>query len=201
MNGNNVSNGDRCSCDKSELVESDSSKSKSPMSSKDKKNKISLFNLRRARSLHFTSKRNKKTPQSSTSPSTSTNSIEKTPKWSIKFNCTKKEPKVAFNQENQNCCRCTCYRRTNDHFSGTNTVVTSEVSEKTSTGASVSSSSSNVAVRGYNESRAGQEEALDPISNIDIEQADGIRGIYSTAPATSSIPNIIISAPFLDMQW
>lgn len=202
MNNSNTSNGDRCSCDKSELVESDSSNSESQASSKDKKSKISLFNLRRARPLHFTSKRNKKSAPLSTSPSTSTNSIKKSPKWSIKFNCTKKEPKVAFNQENQNCCRCTCYRRTNDHFSGTNTVATSDTSEKTPTEASVSSSSSsNVDVRECSESPAAQAGPSDQIPNIEIEQTDGIRGIYSTAPATSSIPNIIISAPFLDMQW
>lgn len=201
MNNSNTSNGDRCSCDKSELVESDSSNSESQASSKDKKSKISLFNLRRARPLHFTSKRNKKSAPLSTSPSTSTNSIKKSPKWSIKFNCTKKEPKVAFNQENQNCCRCTCYRRTNDHFSGTNTVATNDTSEKTPTEASVSSSSSNVDVRECSESPAAQAGPSDQIPNIEIEQTDGIRGIYSTAPATSSIPNIIISAPFLDMQW
>ncbi|KAJ8910835.1 hypothetical protein NQ315_015570 [Exocentrus adspersus] len=193
--GDPPSNEEKCSCDKSELVESDSSNSESPLSSKDKKSKISLFSLRRARPLHFASKRSKKSPQ----PSSSTNtSIKKSPKWSIKFNCTKKEPKVAFNQENQNCCRCTCYRRTNDTSSNTN-LASNDVGEKASPdSSSTCSGSSNVdADSGENRAQAGSDQSPD----VEIEQADGIRGIYSTAPATSSIPNIIITAPFLDMQW
>lgn len=188
-------NGDRekCSCEKSELVESDSSNSESAHS-KEKRSKISLFGLRRARPLHFASKRSKKTPMSA---GTSGSSIKKSPKWGIKFNCTKREPKVAFNEENQNCCRCTCYRRTNES-SGSNEAVPAEDDGKTPAEASVSGSS-NVDVE-YNDNRP-QVAALEQIPTVEIEQIDGIRGIYSTAPVANAISNIIISAPFLDMQW
>ncbi|XP_068892301.1 suppressor of cytokine signaling 5-like isoform X2 [Tenebrio molitor] len=113
---------EKCSCDKSEpSQESDSSNSESSAAPKDKKIKISLtslgLNLRRGRS-----KRNKKahqtTPSSSFGASTSKEITKKSPKWGIKFNYTKKEPKVAFAEENTNCCKCTCYRRTEEHEAG-----------------------------------------------------------------------------------
>ncbi|KAJ8947586.1 hypothetical protein NQ318_010098 [Aromia moschata] len=195
---------ERCSCERSELVESDSSVAESPTSSKDKKSKMSLFNLRRGRPLHFTSKRNKKPAQpsssSSSSPAAGPAAAKKSPKWrGIKFNCTKKEPKVAFNQENQNCCRCTCSRRANENFSGSTGAV-SAVDDKRPTEAPVDGGSPGAEAAETAEDRT-QNASHDQIPHVEIEQADGIRGIYGTAPVTSSIPNIVIGAPFLDLQW
>ncbi|KAJ8969660.1 hypothetical protein NQ317_004890 [Molorchus minor] len=199
MDSTSTSSTEKCCCEMSDHIENDRSNTDSPTSSKDKKSRISLFNLRRGRPLRFTSKRNKKPTQSSTPPCSSSNSVKKSPKWgSITFNCTKKVPKVAFNQENQNCCRCTCYKRINQDFSGSNTVVSDGDSIKIPSDPSISNSNSSVDVVDNIEKRI--QGVPDQIPHVEIEQADGIRGIYGTAPVTSSIPNIVISAPFQDMM-
>lgn len=136
------SNNDKCTCDKSENAqESDSSNSDTSPSTKDKKNKISLqsisLHLRRGRSLHFRPKRSKKCGEStscstSTSPNSSIN-LKKAPMWGLRFNCSKKEPKIVSSVDNQNCCKCTCYRRTEEHHLGAGVVFTNEPGEEDET--------------------------------------------------------------------
>lgn len=120
------SNQEKCNCEKNEYVpESDESTSDSPSPSKEKR-KISLtslgFNLKRGHSLHFKSKRNKISNESSSNSigatSNGSTNTKKSPKWGLRFNCIKKEPKVVAAAEPQNCCKCTCYRRTEEHHLG-----------------------------------------------------------------------------------
>lgn len=54
---------EKCACEMADSLESDSSNSEPQPVSKEKRSKINLFNLRRARALHFNSKRSKKAAQ------------------------------------------------------------------------------------------------------------------------------------------
>lgn len=118
---------DKCICES--MQENNSSSEISP-NTKEKKNKISFqsfaLNLRRGRSLHFRYKRAKKNEdntargETDTSPGTSRAS-KKGPLWNLKFNNGKRGLKVASN-EAQNCCKCTCYRRTEEHHLGAGVV-------------------------------------------------------------------------------
>lgn len=130
-------NSEKCTCDKSDNTQ-ESDSSSSDASPNTKKNKISLqslgLHLRRGRSLHFRSKRSKKNDESSSSSSTnssptSSSSLKKSPIWGLKFNCSKREPKVS-SVENQNCCKCTCYRRIDEHHLGAGVVFENEPVQK-----------------------------------------------------------------------
>lgn len=201
---------DKCLCEKAEPSESDSSTSDSSTPTKDKKSKISIFNLRKA-GVHFPSKRSKnKLSQSNGSTSNSTNSIsKKSPKWSFKINCTKKEPKVAFTtQANQNCCKCTCYRRTEsaDNVSTTSTSPEQQNHEKSSSARSIveaaSTSTASTSTDLNIECRL-EDDAVDSnkemtINEPQVTQEERInessgRTIYDTA---SSTQNIVV-----DMHW
>lgn len=115
---------EKCTCEKSDVTQdSDSSNSDLSPGTKDKKNRLSFqslgLHLKRGRSLHFRPKRSKK--QSESSSANSSPSSKKTPIWSgLKFNCARKEPKVV--QETQNSCKCTCYKRTEEHHLGAGVV-------------------------------------------------------------------------------
>lgn len=81
------------------------------------------FNLRRGRSLSFTGKKNKKSPTSdeTTSSLSGTSSsvgvIGKSPKWPLKFNCSKKDLKATLpTQDEKNCCKCTCYKKKDENI-------------------------------------------------------------------------------------
>ncbi|XP_044270078.1 suppressor of cytokine signaling 5 [Tribolium madens] len=172
MDSSSSSSIEKCNCDKSEpSQESDSSNSE--CSPKDKKIKISLtslgLNLRRGRS-----KRNKKsnqiTPSTSSGAGTSKEITKKSPKWGIKFNCAKKEPKVAFVEESTNCCKCTCYRRTEEHEAGPGTVFASEDNERT-----------NEIVDQSNE-----EENREEVQN-ENEEGEGVKGIYGISRNSSCL--------------
>ncbi|CAG9761612.1 unnamed protein product [Ceutorhynchus assimilis] len=100
---------EKCSC----TTESDSSNSESPQT--EKRSKMCLFNLRKARSLHFNSKRNKK-PQ---------NPVKKSPKWSLNFN-SRKETKL----EKPACCKCACARSLEEPTAGPSIAVSEEPQEQ-----------------------------------------------------------------------
>ncbi|XP_060520728.1 suppressor of cytokine signaling 5 [Cylas formicarius] len=186
---------EQCSCEKSS-IQSDGSSLELHVY-KEKRSKINLFNIRRARSLHFNSKRNKKVSQnipSTSGASACSGALKKSPKWNIKFNYPKKEAKETVGDQLRNCCKCTCYKR---EFSN------------------VASNSE------WQENRDSNLEKDEPIKNnnlaherdarvdlhapqLEIEQSNNVRGIYGTAGANNSAPfNIVINAPFVnvDVQW
>lgn len=196
---------EKCLCEKTEPVESDSSTSDSSTPTKDKKSKISLFSLRKAAAapLHFTSKRNKnKLNQSNGSnPQNACNSIsKKSPKW-FKINCIKKDPKVAFNQSNQNCCKCACNRRTDESTSTTQESIDETkirpVVEAASTSTASTSTDSAITNSEDETTEEGNKEPASLNNEPQIPQEernnDPGRGIYDTA---SSTQNIVV-----DMHW
>lgn len=232
MDSTSNSSIEKCTCDKSldvahASIESDSSNCSTlsehhqtaPSSSgatKEKKLK-KLFNLRR----NFPPKRSKKHSPTETASNTrfcnssSSNnsggccctnapSSSKSSKWSIKFACTKKEPKVALNASEvgsnaSHCCRCKCYRRLGSDSSLAGNLVNDSPSEDANLDSSSSAATSNnnnlleevLIENGVDNNRDNG------IPHVEIEQADGIRGIYGTA---SSVNNIVISAPFIDVN-
>ncbi|XP_057659378.1 suppressor of cytokine signaling 5 isoform X1 [Diorhabda carinulata] len=178
-----------CMCDDRETVEAGPSTSQiSVPKDNTKKSRINFFNICRDRPLPFTSKREKK-PTSSNRSSTS---MKKSPKWGIKFRF-----KRTTTQENQNCCQCTCYR----NYSNENNNVPAGSNESTNereSQSSLKSSESSISISDNNVTREEEQEASGTAA---VTEVNGVKGIYGTAPATSSIPNIIISSPFMDMQW
>ncbi|XP_050312905.1 uncharacterized protein LOC126747874 isoform X2 [Anthonomus grandis grandis] len=199
----------KCCCEKQDTSqESDSSNSESLQNPKEKPSRISLFNLRRTRAFHFNSKRSKKTQGPSCS------NAKKSPKWSIKFNCTgRKESKSSSPiRETERCCKCTSFKsleetagsmskneeRTDDMVQSTSQHPPSEapVLEE---GDSLNASSLE------NSPETPQEPPQRPtieIPRVQIEQAEGVRGIYSTAMGGNGTPSgVVISAPFTDSPW
>lgn len=220
---------EKCSCDKTDTsLESDSSNSESPQISKEKRSKIGLFNLRRNRALHFNSKRSKKSSQaqcSSSSPnSIGFNPVKKSPKWSIKFNCTgRKESKIA-SQDTRTCCKCSCFKSLDE--AGSSMVITEDSNpspQSTSSEERSTRSSSDgelcfyllflcynffyIYVDGISATCSIPEQSNQPrpnqeIPQAQIEQAEGVRGIYGTAMSGNGTPaNVVISAPFADSPW
>ncbi|CAG9815970.1 unnamed protein product [Phaedon cochleariae] len=180
-----------CSCDDRENQTTPSVPSTSSVPSKGRRRSLNLFGLCRERPSPFGSKRNKRCLRSS-SPG------KRGGRWGVKFGCSKKDNRT---QDPPNCCRCTCYSRPNDP-PGT----TREQRVAASAAPSVPPPS-------FEEDREG-EEAEEEGRQVEEGagggeedgggsegEVNGVRGIYGTAPATSSLPNIVVNAPFLDMQW
>lgn len=203
MNSSSSSSIEKCACDEAESTQdSDSSNSGESPAAKEKKSKISLtslgFNLRRGRSSHFSSKRTKKDQNSPTNETSSSSgltlntAIKKFPKWGIKFNCAKREPKSLMNQENQNCCRCTCYKRKDE-------AEASECSE-------IEKEQVNSSEVSQNDSESNNEEVL--VESINREQEanlnaveereDGSLGIYGTN--CLALHANVFNAQFLDVR-
>lgn len=193
------SNYEKCLCEKTDQVqESDESVSDSSSPSKEKK-KISLtslgFNLKRGHSLHFKTKRNKVSSESSSSSSSTspsnTSSSKKSPKWGLGFNCIKKEPKVVASVESQNCCKCTCYRRTEEHHLGAGVVFESTGNEADSS----NENSRTLCGNSRNNSQADVPEYFaDAVRVETIENVQANKGIYGCT-------NNSMIAPFPEMSW
>lgn len=182
-------NGEKCSCDEPDLVEIDFCEASS---SKDKRSKMNLFGLCRDKSLPFSSKRNKKSVSVSAS-STSKNIVKKSPKWGIKFNCTKKETKTAFNPGNQNnCCRCTCYKHKTDieTLPGQSTSEFVENHEQLTEEASTSKNN-------YN----GNEMDVAEYNTNSMEESANATSVYSVLSNPAQSNNLIVTAPFSNMHW
>ncbi|CAH1112880.1 unnamed protein product [Psylliodes chrysocephalus] len=185
-----------CTCDEQQkdAVEAGPSTSQEPPKDTSKKSRLNFFNICRDKSLPFTSKREKKSTSSFKTAIT-----RKPAKWGgIRFGSSKKDFKVSSTQDIQNCCRCTCYHRTNEISTSQNMVETSDnnTEEQEDT---LNKIEPIVQVVEGTDSREEEEEVSS--SDRSVAEVEGVRGIYGTAPVTSSIPNIIISAPFIDMQW
>ncbi|KAF5297353.1 hypothetical protein FQR65_LT01283 [Abscondita terminalis] len=173
-------NNDKCTCEGSDSPKQNATIDEET-TSKERKSKISLtsfaLNLRRGRSLNLTGKRSKKNSQLA-----GASSSKKSPKWVMKLNCSKKEPKGET--VTNTCCQCTCYRRTGEHHLApvvlTNDVVEARPSES-------SSSAEPVAPPPVNEQPQPRVEEINEALN---------RGVYS-----NNSGNIILSAPFVDIQW
>ncbi|XP_019865535.1 suppressor of cytokine signaling 5 [Aethina tumida] len=178
---------EKCSCDKAEQTfESDSSSSDSP-NTKEKKSKIPFFNFHRGRSLHFTKRTKKSTSPVAGSSKTSGTTIKKSPKWKIRINCAKKEPKVAYNHSNENCCTCTCYKRTEETTQDPPGCASAEVQTV---------EAPNVVDEGGVNCGLINEDADVVVVEPQVMQADDDVVIYGTAAS-----NIVINAPFADMHW
>ncbi|KAF5287931.1 hypothetical protein FQA39_LY15601 [Lamprigera yunnana] len=177
MDAGASSNKDKCICEGCDLSNVNKIDEEETVP-KERKLKISFtsfgLNLRRARSLNFTGKRTKKSSQSGTCSSTG----KKTSKWAMKLNCSKKEPK---GNETNSCCQCTCYRRTGEHPLGA-AVFSSETNSQVNEPTPITSAQAPV-----NEQPQPRVEEINDALN---------RGVYS-----NSSGNIILSAPFIDIQW
>lgn len=185
MDSSSNSSIEKCTCDKSEpSQESDSSTSENSSAPKDKRMKISLtalgLNLRRNRS-----KRSKK--PSGNTPTTSATSTckeiaKKSLKWGgIKFSCAKKEPKVAFVDDISNCCKCMCYRRSEEQG------IVEPVKEN---------QEQEVAAGGSNEVELEPEKDLVVVQQNDVDEGEGVKGIYGISRPSSCI----CIGPW-DMHW
>lgn len=188
---NNSANIENCSCDEPDLIENDFYEASS---SKDKRSKINLFGLCRDKTLPFSSKRSKKSITSATSSSKTI--AKKSPKWGIKFNCTKKETKTAFNSGNQNCCRCTCYKHTNENEAvpGQSTSNFVEDHERLPD-QDASTSKSN-----YN----GNEMDIGEHNMNQIEENGNAKSIYSVVSNSlqmNNVSNLIVTPPFSNVHW
>lgn len=193
---NSAANFENCSCDEPEIVESDFCEVSFP---KDKKSKINLFGLCRDKSLPFSSKRNKKSMIATTSSTNKTIS-KKSPKWGIKFNCTKKETKTALNSGNQNCCRCTCYKHTNENeaLPVQSTSDFSEDQEPISDHHQVCSASTSNSTCNGNDMEVGEQ------SPNQLEDNGNARGLYSVVPSSlqmNNVSNLIVTPPFSNVHW
>ncbi|XP_044756829.1 suppressor of cytokine signaling 5-like isoform X2 [Coccinella septempunctata] len=194
---------DKCSCDRGyRSQESDSSSSDSPSAPKTKKSRISLpslgFNLRRGRSLNFTGKKSKKSPTSDENNSSSSGNsslsgaMRKSPKWPLKFHCYKKDPKVALpSQEEQNCCKCTCYKRKEENAN--------EEQNDAPTVSEVAASPDST----VDEPLQEQPHEEVTVQQVEIREYNVVRpsdgfdeSIYGVAPIQ---PSVVVTAPF--MEW
>lgn len=208
MNSNSSSSIEKCVCDETEASqESDLNAADSPPS-KDKKPKLSLsslgLNLRRGRSLHF-SKRTKKnqdsvstseTPSSSNSSNSLNSAIKKLPKWGLKFNCAKKVSKSLLNAANQNCCKCTCYKKKDEGVSsdsGDGAVGNGEEIE--------GASDENDVVEEQDAAVGGEKsEDIVQVKDNDVDQQEEANvGIYGTN--FLSLPPPVFSGQFLNVHW
>lgn len=194
---------EKCPCEKNEHIQ-ESDESVSDSSPSKEKRKISLtslgFNLKRGHSLHFKSKKNKVCNESTSSSSTSTspnnNNSKKSPKWGLKFNCIKKEPKVVATTEPQNCCKCTCYRRTEEHHLGAGVVFESPACEPLEN--SISSQGVESPVETTSTITKIQNDVPEycsqPVQVETIENVQTNRAIYSTC-------NNSMIAPLPEISW
>ncbi|XP_065162111.1 uncharacterized protein Socs36E isoform X2 [Atheta coriaria] len=215
----------KCTCDTIEsdcsLTESPASGNNCCNGAKEgkEKKKLSLtslgFNLRRGRSLQFKTKRTKKTTHcangttsstpsasesgtSSTTPTTSGSGggmLKKSPKWPLKFSCTKRDREREREREAKNvatapdapsCCRCMCYRRTEEHHLGAGVVFDSE--DKTAKVSNVSNESDDVEAGGrrwiiedYGNEESPPQQDIQPIIREVPVNANSIYG-HNRAP-------------------
>lgn len=203
MNSNSNSSIEKCVCDE---TESDASASDSPQSKDKKPAKLSLsslgLNLRRGRSLHF-ARRTKKNQEPTTSEAPSSSSvavlnsaIKKFPKWGLKFNCAKKVTKSFLNAANQNCCKCTCYKKTEEGgaVGGEDGAVNGDAAEIEGVSDVNEVVEEDAAVGGE-----GIEEVAQAKGNDGEEQEETNVGIYGTN--FLSLPPAILNGQFLDVHW
>ncbi|KAK9882364.1 hypothetical protein WA026_020889 [Henosepilachna vigintioctopunctata] len=193
---------DKCSCERADKSqESDSSNPEASSVNKLKKSRITLpslgFNLRRGRSIAFGAKKNKKSPSEDDNSSvsgSSTGAFKKSAKWPIKFTCVKKEPKVTLpNQEEQNCCKCTCYKKRDENISEEQNEASSP-NEATPDVESIANEA--VLVENRDEDvPVPQVEILG--YNVINSTNDFDESMYGVAPVQ---PSLVISAPFVDFQ-
>ncbi|CAG9860247.1 unnamed protein product [Phyllotreta striolata] len=179
-----------CTCEekqKNSIEAGPSTSQESSSKETTKKSRLNFFNICRDKY-----KREKK-------PGKRVAMTRKPPKWGgIRFSSAKREAKVLSSEENQNCCRCTCYHRANDNIPSQNENMIETVGD--------TKEEANEETPEKTEQRLedSEEETTQDGSTSAcrvVTEVNGVRGIYGTAPATSSIPNLIISAPFIDMQW
>ncbi|XP_076263021.1 suppressor of cytokine signaling at 36E isoform X2 [Rhynchophorus ferrugineus] len=189
-------NQEKCSCENLDTsLESDSSNSESLEWTKEKRSKISLF----GKALHFNKKRSNKKPVQDL-PNTSgasTSTSKKLQKWSNKLSCAGKKGSRSLpsTQESTSCCKCTCLNQFNDPIlsSVTNNPQFSDVASNT-TKDSIEDN--------FGADSNKEEPKTNPdVPQVHVEQAESVRGIYGSSISNRESPaNIVISAPFVDLQ-
>lgn len=204
-------NGDKCTCEE----KSPESDCESPSPKESKKSKISLsslaLNLRRGRSLQQKNKRSKKTSSNvccesaNTSPSANNNlggscsnatsNSKKSNKWHLKFYCGKKEQRSVspVRQETQSCCKCTCYKRTEDPL-GSGIVFTDE-------GASSSKeSTSDVVVEPVVDEIHVPEVIVNTVEEIENSDPNAIREAEQSDNGRNQLTHIFVTPNFIDLH-
>jgi len=204
---------DKCTCDKTG--------SESDVSGKEKRSKIGLFNLRKSRV--FSGKRSKK-PTTTQSPSckwvsailiigqqgldVGFNLVKRSTKWSIKFNCTgRKSTKMLPSHEaNRVCCRCTCPKSAENETNQAEAELPSTSSSHSdqprgSIDVDLSEEPNRNVPEDNGEDNAQAAPHPDP-PVVQVEQAEGVRGIYGTAMGANGAPSgVVVAAPFVDIPW
>jgi hypothetical protein len=94
---------------------------------------------------------------------------------------------VAFAEENTNCCKCTCYRRTEEHEAGPGTVFSAEEGERVN----------DVPVEAANEGDFAESREAEQHQN-DEDDGEGVRGIYGMS-MSRNLTCLCIGA--WDMHW
>ncbi|KAL1517101.1 hypothetical protein ABEB36_000909 [Hypothenemus hampei] len=144
-------------------------------SSKDKPKLYNFCNLRKL-------KRHKKSKQGCSGFL----SLKKPNKWGFKCNFTTQKKKE-MSQDNRTCCKCTC---TGEPSASSAPVEDNQVEV-------VEEPSSEIEERASAPAASSNE-----LPQVQIEQAEGVRGIYGTAMGENGAPSaFLISAPFADTPW
>lgn len=125
--------------------------------------------------------------------------MKRSTKWSIKFNCTgrKSTKMLPPQEENRACCRCTCPKNgANVETEAENLPSTSE--QPTS---SIAVNPSEEDQHNIPEDNSQAAPHPDP-PVVQVEQAEGVRGIYGTAMGGTGAPSsVVVAAPFVDIPW
>lgn len=161
-------------------------------------------NLRRGPSLNFANKRLRKSGRQSkdlaTSPSSSS---KKSPKWVMKFNCTKKERKCTEEAKNK-CCVCTCYKRTEEHhlgagvvFQTNESVETNEDSTKSITNDSITLENNEIAAE---VSQPSSIQHSPSVENIEEANTPSTHEVYGSIAGPNNT-SIILRSPLIDISW
>ncbi|CAH0558652.1 unnamed protein product [Brassicogethes aeneus] len=195
MDGSSNLNIEKCSCNnkKDQIVKNNIHGLNTKNEKANSNSKINFFNFNKGR---FSTRKDKK--HSTPTPSTSKKSFKKSPKWKIKINCTKKEPKIAYNQENQSSFTCICYRRTNE-------MTNNEICPKKDRVAENESEIINKSTTNDFEKNIDLEERDDYNDDDDdlpepenLSRSDDRVILYGSAGTSSSM---VISSSLADMQW
>lgn len=207
------SNTDKCKCENLDITSETKDQPKPTTTTiseipKERKSRYSFPSfslLRKSRVLNFTSTRKGK-------KEASVASNKKGSRWTMKFNCSKKEPK---SDETQSCCQCTCYKRSEETTEGASTSdnVVPKIEQET-----VPPVCDNVSVASDEECEGAVAAAaapppvvvFDPVvagpstepepqaASNEAEPLPEVlnRGIYS-----NSSGNIVLSVPIVRKQW
>lgn len=136
------------------------------------------------------------------------NLVKRSTKWSIKFNCTgRKSTKMLPSHEaNRVCCRCTCPKSAENETNQAEAELPSTSSSHSdqprgSIDVDLSEEPNRNVPEDNGEDNAQAAPHPDP-PVVQVEQAEGVRGIYGTAMGANGAPSgVVVAAPFVDIPW